>query len=618
MNHFVKNSTEIQIQTLIEETKRYIQHNLQSAKADVNLFATSRLIHEYLKTTDAEERYLLVQPTLLRQFKSYQETYPEYYDIWVSLASGHEDLRSVAKRNGFSVPDEIRKNFVDTLKSSLTDMAIQFYRIPNPSQNNKKTTTLIIGQKIFSNYQLHSFNKINDSPHGYIMTAVNLDKIYKLINTQYIGNKGYLLIVDNKRNILFYPNTFSPLEKLPKQFFTASEQNDKIIITSVIWNNDKYFFRKEKISDELYILGIIPFQVLTKPSRNMAWIFAIVTFATILLTFSTVFFIIRLIIIVPLQKLNTAIGFVEEGKYQVDIDIKSPDEIGALSSAFKHMLETIKERDNKLAESTLEAKEARTAAESANIAKSEFLANMSHELRTPLNHIIGFTDLVLNKSFGDLNENQVDYLTDVLDSSHHLLSLINDILDLSRVESGKLNIEKNVISLSDLVENCLRIVREKVKKKNIQLTFSVENIPDKSIGDNRKYKQIIYNLLSNAIKFTPEGGNIHLTAEMIFSNVLMSEFQNHPQFTNFDFNLHKEWILISLSDTGIGIPPVDLERIFEPFEQGDGSLNRQYEGTGLGLSLSRKLVNLCGGRIWAESSGQNEGSTFRFIIPESL
>ncbi|KPA15264.1 membrane protein containing ATP-binding region, ATPase-like protein [Candidatus Magnetomorum sp. HK-1] len=616
MNNIVKDSTEIQIQTLTEETKRYIQYRIQTAKANVKLFATSRLLNKYVQTADAEERYLLIQPALLRQFNSYQKAYPEYYDTWVSMPNGIEDVRSILNKNGLSVPEEVRKKFFDTIQSSLKDMVIQFYRIPNPLQNNRKKTSLIIGQKLFSNNKLQS---LNNSLQGYIITAVDLDVIDQQINTQHIGQKGHLLIADSKRKILFYPESFYPITQLPKELFATSEDTEKKITKYGIWNNKKYFIRKEKISDDLYVFGIIPAQELTEASISMAWIFALITFATIVLTFGLVFLIIRLIVIAPLQKLNAAINVVEKGKYQVSIDdIKSSDEIGSLASAFDHMLKTIRARDQKLAESTLEAKEARAAAESANIAKSEFLANMSHELRTPLNHIIGFTDLVLNKSFGELNENQVDYLTDVLDSSHHLLSLINDILDLSRVESGKLQLEKNIISLSELIKNCLRIIREKVKKQNIQLTFSVENIPDETIGDNRKYKQILYNLLANAVKFTPEGGNIHLTAEIIDFSILKSEFQHHPQFKDFDFKSKKEWILISISDTGIGIQPVDLERIFEPFEQGDGSLNRQYEGTGLGLSLSRKLVNLCGGRIWAESSGQNEGSTFRFIIPESL
>jgi len=611
----VRNSTNNQVRTLIEETRRYIQHRLQSATSNIVLFSNSRLLTKYMKTSDAEERYLLIQPALLKEFKTYQEVYPEYYDIWVVMADGTEDARSITKNNGLIVPPNIRKQFLEFVQSTDSNMVHQFCSVPSPFHQNRKKTTLIIGKKIFLNNSVQYFSPNNSVFQGFLMTAIDLSFIDTQINTLRIGKGGYLIITDAQMNILFFPDMFSSKEPLPKEILLKANSQS---MSTGVWANIKYYITKENINDDLTIIGMIPANEMTKDSQSMAWLLAIVTLTTITLTFGLVFLVIRLIIIRPIHKLNKAIDVVGEGKYNVDIDITSKDEIGSLASAFNQMLGTICERDKKLAETAIVAKEARVEAESANIAKSEFLANMSHELRTPLNHIIGFTDLVLNKSFGELNETQSDYLNDVLESSHHLLSLINDILDLSRVESGKLTIEKTILSLPHLIENSLKIIREKARKRNIQLTFSVGNIADESVGDHRKYKQIIYNLLANAVKFTPDGGSIHLTAETIESTLLKKEFQYHPQFSNFDFMIYKEWILISISDTGIGIQPFDLERIFEPFEQADGSINRQFEGTGLGLSLSRKLVNLFGGRIWAESSGRNEGSTFRFILPENI
>jgi len=615
LEHMAKQSTENQVKTLIEESRRHIQHRLQAARSNMMLFSNSRLLNKYVSTTDTHERYLLIQPALLKEFKTYQHVYPQYYDFWVAMADGTEDVRSLSKKNGQLVPKEIRNQFNRIMQSNDSDIMLKFCSIPHPLKKDLKKTTLIIGKKLLLDNSFQYNAKKDSDVKGYLMIAMDLSFIDNQMNTQRIGQNGHLMITDSKMNILFFPEIFSTVEPLPLEIFTHTEKQSMM---PGVWANITYFIKREKINDELYIIGMIPANELTKASQSMAWIVALVTFATITLTFGIMFLVIRLIIIKPIHKLNHAIDSVGEGKYNAEIDITSSDEIGSLAAAFNHMLATICERDKKLAESAFEAREARVEAESANIAKSEFLANMSHELRTPLNHIIGFTDLILNRSFGELNETQTDYLTDVLDSSHHLLSLINDILDLSRVESGKLTLEKNIISFPKLIESSLKIIREKVRKRNIQLTFSVENIVDESIGDHRKYKQIIYNLLANAVKFTPGGGRIHLTAEKIASNILKKEFKYHIQFKDFDFAFLKYWVLISISDTGIGIPPVDLERIFEPFEQGDGSLNRQYEGTGLGLSLSRKLVNLCGGRIWAESSGQNEGSTFRFILPESL
>ena len=244
--------------------------------------------------------------------------------------------------------------------------------------------------------------------------------------------------------------------------------------------------------------------------------------------------------------------------------------------------------------------------EKANQAKSDFLANMSHELRTPLNHIIGFTELVVDKNLGDLNEAQEEYLQDVLDSSRHLLELINDILDLSKVEAGKLELQLTRVRLRNLLESSLIMVKEKALKREIKISNSLNGIPDTITADERKLKQIIYNLLSNAVKFTPDGGQVTISAQ---------KYNNEDKK---DFAVDKgesSSIMISVSDTGIGINSNDLERIFKPFDQVETSKSSKFQGTGLGLSLTKRFVELHGGRIWAESEGEGKGSTFSFTLP---
>jgi PAS domain S-box-containing protein len=242
-----------------------------------------------------------------------------------------------------------------------------------------------------------------------------------------------------------------------------------------------------------------------------------------------------------------------------------------------------------------EVRMAKDAAETANRAKSDFLSSMSHELRTPLNAIIGFSEMLTDKTFGELNEKQVQYVDNVLESGRFLLDLINDVLDLSKVESGKMELELSTFSLDTVLDNSLVMMKGKCMKQGIALSLDVaEPILDLEISaDERKLKQILFNLLSNAVKFTPGGGAITVSARM----------EGEPST-----------ILISVADTGIGIKPEDQERIFRAFEQVDSSYSRKFQGTGLGLALVRQLVALHGGRVWVESEF-GKGSTFWFTIP---
>ena len=229
--------------------------------------------------------------------------------------------------------------------------------------------------------------------------------------------------------------------------------------------------------------------------------------------------------------------------------------------------------------------------EAANRHKSEFLANVSHELRTPLNAIIGFSEVLLEKMFGELNEKQSEYVGDILSSGRHLLSLINDILDLSKIEAGRMELEVTKFDLPSALENALILVRERVTRHGIKLERVVDEELGDFVGDERKIKQILLNLLSNAVKFTPEGGQIKVEARLGDSAVI-----------------------ISVADTGIGIAPADQETIFEEFRQVGTTYAQKREGTGLGLTLTRKFVEMHGGKIWVESK-LAKGSTFTFTLP---
>jgi GAF domain-containing protein len=228
--------------------------------------------------------------------------------------------------------------------------------------------------------------------------------------------------------------------------------------------------------------------------------------------------------------------------------------------------------------------------EAASQHKSEFLANMSHELRTPLNAVIGFSEVLSERMFGELNEKQEEYLKDIHASGQHLLSLINDILDLSKIEAGRMELELVDFHLPTAIDNALTLVRERAGRRGIALHQATDEGLGQIRGDERKIKQVLLNLLSNAIKFTPDGGRIEVRAIPVDGSVE-----------------------VSVTDTGVGIAPEDQEAIFEEFRQ-VGTADKKVEGTGLGLALSRRFVELHGGRIWVKSE-VGVGSTFTFTFP---
>lgn len=235
--------------------------------------------------------------------------------------------------------------------------------------------------------------------------------------------------------------------------------------------------------------------------------------------------------------------------------------------------------------------EAKAEAESANRAKSEFLANMSHELRTPLNSIIGFSEVLMNGMTGPLLPEQKEFANTIYESGQHLLSLINDILDLSKVEAGKTEFEPSEFSVKDIVNISLVMFKERAFKHNIKVSVDIPDDIGTITADARKIKQVLLNLLSNAIKFTPDGGEAGIKAARTGNEVR-----------------------VTVWDTGIGIKEEDMPRLFRPFEQLEKSLTKKYSGTGLGLALCKKFIEMHNGRILAESE-LGKGSRFAFTIP---
>ncbi|MGD0282948.1 MAG: response regulator, partial [Dissulfurispiraceae bacterium] len=264
--------------------------------------------------------------------------------------------------------------------------------------------------------------------------------------------------------------------------------------------------------------------------------------------------------------------------------------------------------EDKVFERTKELEKANRELERSNMLKSRFISTISHELRTPLNSILGFSELLLDEAPGPLTERQKRHITNIYSSGTHLLQLINNVLDIAKIESGKIELHYESFLISHAVAEVESVIRSLADKKKQTLVTTTDGVPF-ILADKIKFKQILYNLLSNAVKFTPEGGTITLHAEVVNADNLPVQARNLAVYSD-----KNDFIKLSVKDTGIGIKHEDLERVFSEFEQGDSSLSRKYEGTGLGLALSKRLVEVHGGEIYVESE-EGVGSTFTIIMP---
>ena len=277
----------------------------------------------------------------------------------------------------------------------------------------------------------------------------------------------------------------------------------------------------------------------------------------------------------PLRHTEHRLAQIGAGDFSGRLDVPNRDEIGQLAARVNSTSDELQRVYREL--------------ETASRHKSDFLATMSHELRTPLNAIIGFSEVLQEQMFGELNERQLAYVNDVLEAGRHLLSLINDVLDLAKIEAGRMELELSTVAIPEILRSAVSMHSERASRGGIALALDTEPEEITITADERRVRQIVFNLVSNAVKFTPTGGRVDISA-------LAQDGQ----------------VEVAVTDTGPGIRPEELETIFEEFEQAAGG--KQVEGTGLGLPLSRKLVELHGGRLSVESE-PGKGSTFRFTLP---
>jgi signal transduction histidine kinase len=438
---------------------------------------------------------------------------------------------------------------------------------------------------------------------GVVGETLDIGVIQDLVRHTRLGTTGYVYAVDAKGAPIAHPNAAAFSHRS-----LALPQVTKALASSSTGSTVGRNLRGEKVLSTWATVEPIGWKVFVEqpesaafaPVRGKIWRTALLLAAFLAVGIGLSVLLARRLAR-PVSRMRTAAARIGAGAYDERIELDRRDELGGLADELNRMAaslqasvggleQKVEERTRRLQQALVELSQKGSQLEVASRHKSEFLANMSHELRTPLNAIIGFSQVLRQRLFGPLNAKQEEYLDDILASGNHLLDLINDVLDLAKVEAGQIELDVATFSLREALERGVVMVRERATKDGVELSLELAVDVDLVDGDERRVRQVVFNLLSNAVKFTPRGGSV----------VVASARENGQ-------------VLVSVTDTGPGIAADDQERIFEEFQQTDVGV-QQREGTGLGLALSKRFVELHRGRIWVESQ-VGHGSRFVFTLP---
>jgi signal transduction histidine kinase len=445
---------------------------------------------------------------------------------------------------------------------------------------------------------------------GVIVADVDLRSVVDAIDRAQIGTAGYAYAVDSRGELISHPNvnlvlahtSFAALPQVHTALSGARSTSAEVVTNGQDPGGREVLSAFQGVDPPgWWVFVEEPLSEAFAPIQAAIWRTVLLLIVFIVLAVVTSVLLARNLVR-PIESIQAAAAKIGSGALNQRIEIASSDELGALADEFNRMAarlqayyadleRKVQERTRELATALAQLDQKSRELEAASHHKSEFLANMSHELRTPLNAISGFSQVLRRGLVGEINEKQAEYLDDVLTASRHLLSLIDDVLDLAKVEAGQIELRVAPFSLPDVLEGGAVVVRERATRDDVRVSVTSDPGITTVIGDERRIRQVIFNLLSNAVKFTPAGGEVSISAARVDGE-----------------------IRISVRDTGPGIPSKDQERIFEEFQQAEAG-KEQREGTGLGLALSKRLVELHDGRIWVDSKPGN-GSTFTFTLPQ--
>ena len=453
------------------------------------------------------------------------------------------------------------------------------------------------GKEPYATLAFNSRNNLESS----IFVEVNLAFLKKLIEKIKVGEDGYAYVVDQSRSFVLAPtdqarngierswlgNFEAAVASLALNFSgkTGETSSGVGLFGAEVWKTGRIL---QRAPWTIFIEQ--PLTEALSPLWDVLLHLTKLIFLGILLAFVASFLLARHLL-KPIQILSMSAATIGSGNFSARIKLSTKDELESLANEFNKMADQLQSYTTSLEQKVSE----KTAQlELANRHKSEFLANMSHELRTPLNAVIGFSDVLNEQYFGELNPKQQEYVKDINESGQHLLSLINDILDLSKIEAGHMDLDLVAFSVPMAIENAIVLVRERALRHGLQLRADIAADVAEIVADQRKFKQILINLLTNAVKFSYPNGWVEVVVRR-------------------DTN----GIMVTVKDSGMGVAAADHAAIFEEFRQLKSNGSAKLEGTGLGLSLAKSLVELHGGRIWVESE-LGKGAAFSFTLPDGV